>query len=88
MDKDLSRVRTEREVGGIGDTVAEASASQSQVGKEVWVLTGLHRSKQRPITNLPGLWPSSKRGSVNSRKDVSPDGTSPGQHRDIPKSQG
>lgn len=46
MEKDLSRVRTEREVGGMGDTVAEASASQSQVGKEVWVLTGLRRSEQ------------------------------------------
>lgn len=46
MEKGLSRVRTEREVGGMDDTLAEASASQPQVGKEVWVLTGLCRSEQ------------------------------------------
>lgn len=90
MEKGLSRARTEREVGGIGDTLAEPAASKPQVGKEIWVLTGLCRSEQvaHSQTSSKRLCPSSRRGSVNSRKDVSPDGTSPGQRRDIPKSQG
>ena len=46
MEKDLSRGRTEREVGGMGDTLAEVSVTQPQVGKKVWVLTGLCRSEQ------------------------------------------
>lgn len=46
IEKGLSTTRTEREVGGMDDTLAEASASQSQVGKEVWVLTGLCKSEQ------------------------------------------
>lgn len=90
MEKGLSRARTEGEVGGIGDTLPEPSAYQPHVGKEVWVLTGLCRNEQvaHSQTSSKKLCPSSKRGSVNSRKDVSLDGTSPGQRRDIPKSQG
>lgn len=43
IEKGLSTSRTEREVGGMDDTLAEVSA---QVGKEVWVLTRLCRSEQ------------------------------------------
>lgn len=39
------------------------------------------------MVNLPGLWPSFKKGSINSRKEVSPEDSSPGQHKDISKSQ-
>lgn len=46
IEKYLSMTRTEREVGGMDDTLTEASASQPQVGKEVWVLIRLCRSKQ------------------------------------------
>lgn len=36
----------QRDVGGMGDTLFGASASQSQVGRDVWILTGLCSSEQ------------------------------------------
>ena len=87
-EKVLSKARTEGKVGGMGDTLVRPQYPSLRWARRSESWQGFVGVSMRPMAQLARLWSSSQNFFIGSRKDVSPDGLSPGQYKDILKSQG